>query len=182
MENYTEAVCNTDNRAKLRFPLEKMLRSLSLSRGIYVTAILDCCRAVLQDCMKPGAEPQQAKATDGRGAGMLTIEDVPDDKCNIISIFGCPPNMATPTSSTVVSNFFDILQSNKDPESNQLKLPQALRYWKSKGNGEILKKIQRPLLLTCQTLQEKEIMTSNSSLNPTEEDCLIGIKEEERNE
>ena len=55
---YTEVVCNSRNPLHLRFPLEQNLRLFGeTEKGIYITAVFDCCRSQVQECMRPGPAP-----------------------------------------------------------------------------------------------------------------------------
>jgi len=44
LDGYTYAICNSEKKNKVRFPLEKILRSIAKISNTYMLAVFDCCR------------------------------------------------------------------------------------------------------------------------------------------
>ena len=98
-------MCNTIERKKVAFPLEKKIRDLAEIEGCFVVALFDCCREKMTV-----DEVQKGKMVkvEGRGGGMM--EEEPDWSVakarDLMIAFGCPPNSYTPAESTLTVGFF----------------------------------------------------------------------------
>jgi hypothetical protein len=127
-DNYTFAVSN--DPAKPNYPLEAMVRRLGTEPGAYVFAVLDCCREKFDATAKVVRE-------DIRGGGTLeNLEEVDmTGYCNLILIFGCPPNETVAAKSPVAENLVKRLDSELR-RSGGVILPDAINHFRPTLKGE----------------------------------------------
>ena len=135
MNNYTEAVINTNEPGNLKFrvPLEKQMRILATNPGTFVLGILDCCRENF------------SLTTRGTG-GAVDEEDEFEDYCNLFITHGCAPNLGVDARSTISSMYFQKLKQFARQDGSVI-IPGRMTTWTPGNNGEHMPKHSHELKL-----------------------------------
>ena len=137
MDNTTFAVCNHATKIfKIRFPLEKSLKTLSKNPGTYVCGIFDCCREQLPKAM--------------RGEFIQPPDEYfeSNDYINYIFWFGCAPNSGVDANSTIAIDFFKELRRVANPADGTVILPHDMLTWHPGNGGNMLHQFKYPLVIT----------------------------------
>jgi len=95
LDGFTFPVLN--DVKKMRFPIEKFLRTLGTNPCAYVVGVLDCCRSKITPALRGEAN------NDG-------LFDETGEYRNTFITFGCAPSSGVDARSTIAVNYFHMLK------------------------------------------------------------------------
>ena len=124
------------------YPLESMLRVISQMEGVYVMALLDCCREKFKSEEWRGINSEAPISEDV--ATLIQAQSINKKNhlnSNYIVTYGCPPSQGVPAKSTIAINYFKFL-SEQCTKKNKLLLPGNIGFFVgSDGKCETISKV-----------------------------------------